>query len=203
VVLVSFFPFTNVVLVSLALRPVCFASTARSFLPWISSARFVISAPRVCFVPRRFVLATLFSCVFPGWTSFWASCFHLPLAGSAPNYFFWSRSAAAYFYSPSQAARELLVISLPSVWLSSVAGQAMIFPQRVSVAARIFLRPRPLQSARRGMSPRQLIVLSLLCVLKFFCDLVPCSSSLFCSKFLLAGVAGLILSYRIKKLEGS
>jgi hypothetical protein len=88
VVLVSFFPFTNVVLVSLALRPVCFASTARSFLPWISSARFVISAPRVCFVPRRFVLATLFSCVFPGWTSFWASCFHLPLAGSAPNYFF-------------------------------------------------------------------------------------------------------------------
>jgi hypothetical protein len=40
------------------------------------------------------------------------------------------------------------MISLPSVWLSSVAGQATIFPQRVSVAARIFLRPRPLRSAR-------------------------------------------------------
>jgi hypothetical protein len=57
VVLVSFFSFTNVLLVSLALRTVCFVSTVRSFLPWISSARFVISAPRVCFVPRIFVLA--------------------------------------------------------------------------------------------------------------------------------------------------
>jgi hypothetical protein len=71
------------------------------------------------------------------------------------------------------------VISLPSVWLSSVAGLSYDFSSARQCCSSDF---SPLKaSAERApghLSPRQLTVLSLLCVLKFFCDLVSCSSSL-------------------------
>jgi hypothetical protein len=93
------------------------------------------------------------------------------------------------------------MISLPSVWLSSVVGQATIFPQRVSVGARIFLRPRPLQSARQGISllgsSQFLASYAFVSFSVFWCLALP---RLFCSKFLLAGVAGLVLTYIYKWL---